>query len=97
MGAEARTRPEESMPDGEKISRVSRASGVCSAAAIGAIRLYQKTLSRIAPRHCRFYPTCSQYAVEAIGRYGVWRGGGLAVRRILRCNPFHPGGYDPVP
>lgn len=64
---------------------------------IGVIRLYQCTVSRVTPRHCRFLPTCSQYAVEAIGRYGVWKGGGLAVRRVMRCHPWHPGGYDPVP
>jgi hypothetical protein len=79
------------MSAGEKISKV------LAVLAIGAIRVYQKTVSPVMPRHCRFHPTCSQYAVEAIGRYGVWRGGGLAVRRVLRCHPWHPGGYDPVP
>ena len=64
-------------------------------AMLGAIRFYRKYL-RHAPC-CRFTPTCSQYALEAIGKYGPLKGGYLAVRRILRCNPFHPGGYDPVP
>lgn len=61
------------------------------------IRAYQRFISPYTPPSCRFYPTCSSYAVEAIGRYGAWRGGYLAVRRLLRCHPFHAGGYDPVP
>ncbi len=64
--------------------------------ALGAIRLYQLTLSRMLPPACRFYPSCSQYAYEAIARYGVIRGGWLAVGRLCRCHPFNPGGYDPV-
>ena len=61
------------------------------------IRFYRKFISPYKPRTCRFYPTCSQYSYEAISRYGAWRGGVLAVKRILRCHPFNPGGYDPVP
>ena len=61
------------------------------------IRFYQRAISPALPPSCRFTPTCSQYSYEAISRYGAWRGGWLAVRRILRCHPFHPGGYDPVP
>jgi putative membrane protein insertion efficiency factor len=61
------------------------------------IRLYQRTLGRALPASCRFTPSCSQYAHEAIGKYGVARGGWLAARRLGRCHPFHPGGYDPVP
>ena len=65
--------------------------------AIAMIRLYQRTLSRAFPPSCRFYPSCSQYTLEAIARYGVLKGGALGARRILRCHPFNPGGYDPVP
>ena len=61
------------------------------------IRLYQLTLSRILPPTCRFRPTCSEYARIAILRHGVPKGGWLAVRRIVRCHPWSPGGWDPVP
>ena len=61
------------------------------------IRLYQKTLSPALPPTCRFYPSCSEYSYEAIAHYGVWRGGWLAIKRISRCHPFNPGGYDPLP
>lgn len=61
------------------------------------IRLYQKTLSRILPPSCRFTPSCSHYSYEAIEKYGIVKGGWLAIRRIGRCHPFNPGGYDPVP
>lgn len=61
------------------------------------IRFYQVFLSPLSPGCCRFYPTCSAYAIEAIQVHGVVRGLFLAARRILRCNPFHKGGYDPVP
>ena len=61
------------------------------------IRCYQVGLSPLHPSCCRFIPTCSQYALEAVEKYGVLKGGYLALRRILRCHPFHEGGYDPVP
>lgn len=61
------------------------------------IRFYQTAISPYTPPHCRFYPTCSAYAFQAISRFGVLRGGFLAAKRILRCNPLFPGGYDPVP
>lgn len=61
------------------------------------VRGYQMFLGPLLPAACRFYPSCSQYALEALEKHGAWRGSSLAVRRILRCNPFHPGGFDPVP
>lgn len=64
---------------------------------IGLIRGYQGILSPLLPPACRFYPTCSVYAVEAVERYGARRGSWLAFKRIIRCHPFRPGGYDPVP
>ncbi len=63
----------------------------------GAVRVYELTLRPVIGAHCRFYPSCSAYAREALTRHGAARGSVLAARRILRCHPFHPGGYDPVP
>jgi len=67
------------------------------AIALITIRAYQYLLSPVLPPACRFYPSCSEYAYQAVRRHGVLRGGWLAARRLLRCHPFHPGGYDPVP
>ncbi|HVP39282.1 MAG TPA: membrane protein insertion efficiency factor YidD [Candidatus Saccharimonadales bacterium] len=64
---------------------------------LGLIRLYQATLSPFVPGGCRFHPSCSQFAYEAIQVHGLRRGGLLALRRLLRCHPLHPGGFDPVP
>jgi putative membrane protein insertion efficiency factor len=65
---------------------------------LALIRLYQKTISKsLPPNTCRFYPSCSHYGYQAIYRYGVLKGGWLATWRVLRCNPFNPGGFDPVP
>jgi hypothetical protein len=65
---------------------------------LGVIRLYQLTLSRLMPPNtCRFYPSCSRYGFEAIQKYGVFKGGAMAFWRVMRCNPFNPGGFDPVP
>jgi putative membrane protein insertion efficiency factor len=65
--------------------------------ALVMIRFYQKAVSPWLPPACRYYPSCSAYAIEAIERYGFIRGALLAAKRILRCHPFHAGGYDPVP
>jgi putative membrane protein insertion efficiency factor len=64
---------------------------------LGSVRAYQYLLRPMLGANCRFAPSCSDYALEAISRHGAWKGSWLAVRRILRCHPYHPGGYDPVP
>lgn len=64
---------------------------------IALIRFYQMVISPLKPPSCRFYPTCSQYGLEAIQRFGALKGGWLTIKRILKCQPFHPGGFDPVP
>ncbi|UCG64619.1 MAG: membrane protein insertion efficiency factor YidD [Deltaproteobacteria bacterium] len=65
-------------------------------AIVALIRLYQITVSPFLPTSCRFIPTCSTYASLAIAKYGLTKGGFLALTRILKCHPFHPGGYDPL-
>jgi putative membrane protein insertion efficiency factor len=65
--------------------------------ALGLIRAYQLIISPFLPNSCRFVPSCSQYAAEAIKTYGCAKGLGLSLKRLLRCHPFHPGGWDPVP
>lgn len=69
---------------------------MCARALIWLIRLYQRTLSRVLPRTCRFTPTCSEYTVRALTIHGFWRGLAMGCRRVCRCHPFSPGGYDPV-
>jgi len=64
---------------------------------LALIKFYQKHISPALGSHCRFQPTCSQYAFESISKYGAFKGIYLAIRRILKCHPFHAGGYDPVP
>jgi len=60
------------------------------------IKFYQKAISPWTPRSCRFYPTCSEYCIQAVEKYGIIKGFYLGLWRIIRCNPFNPGGYDPV-
>ncbi|MGQ0640229.1 MAG: membrane protein insertion efficiency factor YidD [Gemmatimonadaceae bacterium] len=72
-------------------------SSIAQSCCMGFIRAYQLALAPLLPASCRFHPSCSEYALEAIRRYGAWRGSGMAARRLLRCQPFCKGGYDPVP
>ncbi|WP_190819819.1 membrane protein insertion efficiency factor YidD [Saccharopolyspora pogona] len=64
---------------------------------LGPVHVYRKVISPLLPPSCRFYPSCSTYAVEALTVHGLFRGGWLTLRRLLRCGPWHPGGLDPVP
>ncbi|MCM3599135.1 membrane protein insertion efficiency factor YidD [Robertmurraya korlensis] len=66
-------------------------------AMIAFIRFYQVAISPLKPPSCRFYPTCSHYGLEAIERFGPIKGGYLTIKRLLKCHPFHPGGFDYVP
>jgi len=74
-----------------------RAMSFWQKAIVTGISVYQRYISTWLPPTCRFYPSCSLYASQAIANHGVWRGGWLAAKRILRCHPFSPGGIDPVP
>jgi len=64
---------------------------------IFAIRGYQKFISPLLPPSCRFYPSCSEYACQALAKFGAMKGSWLAAKRLLRCHPYHAGGFDPVP
>jgi uncharacterized protein len=80
--------------------KYSKSTGVVSMlkkVLISIIRFYQVVISPIKPPTCRFYPTCSHYGLEAVQRFGAVKGGWLTMKRILKCHPFHPGGFDPVP
>ncbi|MEJ1977440.1 MAG: membrane protein insertion efficiency factor YidD [Acetobacteraceae bacterium] len=70
---------------------------LAAAALTGAVRTYQWTIRPVIGANCRFYPSCSEYAVEALACHGAFRGAALSARRILRCNPWNEGGFDPVP
>ena len=76
---------------------MNRISRLATAPLIGLLRLYKYTISPLLGQRCRFLPSCSDYAVEALRRHGLIRGGWLAVRRVLRCHPWGGWGYDPVP
>ena len=64
---------------------------------LALLRTYQYAISPFLGRRCRYYPSCSEYAVEAVEKHGAIKGGWLGVKRVCRCHPWHPGGYDPVP
>ncbi|WP_100398628.1 membrane protein insertion efficiency factor YidD [Bacillus sp. FJAT-44742] len=64
---------------------------------IKILRFYQRFISPLTPPTCRFHPTCSQYSLEAVRTYGALKGSWLTIKRLLKCHPFHPGGFDPVP
>jgi len=68
-----------------------------SMVAVLMIRGYRQVISPLFPPTCRFMPTCSEYALQAVSTYGLIKGGWLSLKRILKCHPFHPGGYDPLP
>jgi uncharacterized protein len=70
---------------------------ILRSAALAVLRLYKRLISPVLPPACRFMPTCSEYAIEAIEKHGVLRGGSLALHRLVRCGPWCPGGFDPVP
>lgn len=93
------TSPVNAVTDSAAESPVKR--GIVYRASAGAllflIRVYQVVLSPFLGGHCRYEPTCSVYAIEAVKEHGPWRGGWLAIRRLMRCHPFVKGGYDPVP
>ncbi len=83
-------------PDGAPLAEPDRGT-IAARLSEAVIALYRRWISPLLGRHCRFYPSCSAYAAQAIRRYGALRGGALAARRLLRCHPLHPGGVDPVP
>lgn len=83
--------------DRAALAAPERRPGLVARALIAIIRGYQRLISPLLPPACRFWPTCSQYAIESLAVHGPGRGSWLALRRLLRCHPFHPGGIDPVP
>lgn len=81
----------------EQLTFAQRLARFPKRALLWFIRFYQRAISPLFPRTCRFVPSCSQYAAIAITRYGFLKGGWLALKRLAKCGPWHPGGYDPVP
>lgn len=75
---------------------IDRIGKILTKACIAMVRFYQKYISPLKGPTCRFYPTCSQYSIEAFKKYGFLKGLYLTIRRISKCHPFHPGGYDPL-
>jgi len=75
---------------------MKKISELISKTITGLIIIYQRFLSPVLPRTCRFFPTCSEYAVQAINKYGILKGLGKSIIRLSKCHPYHPGGYDPV-
>ena len=96
-------RPQHLSAAGRDVSPPAAAGGPCTGgdgmkrALLKLFRFYQTSVSPLFPPRCRYIPTCSEYAVEAVEKYGAAKGGLLALRRLMRCHPFHKGGYDPVP
>lgn len=83
--------------DERGLRKIYKYSGIISRKIlIALIKFYQRAISPAFPHTCRFYPTCSNYSIEAIEKYGIFKGGLMSIWRIVRCNPFNPGGYDPV-
>lgn len=83
--------------DGKSLPFSKRLKSAPKRALVALVRFYQRAISPLFPPTCRYVPSCSQYAIIALQRYGFIKGGWLATKRILRCHPWHPGGYDPVP
>lgn len=84
-------------PSFDSVVSLAEAPSVAAGCLMALIRAYRLALSPFFGMHCRFHPTCSTYALEAVQRFGAVRGGWLALRRLGRCHPWHPGGLDPVP
>ena len=80
-----------------RVALTERIKALPATLLIAPVRLYRAAVSPLLPASCRFTPTCSSYAIAAVERHGAWRGGELALRRILRCHPWGGSGYDPVP
>ena len=80
----------------KKINIIKQSNRLLAKLFIYMVRIYQKYISPMRGPTCRFYPTCSQYSIEAYKKYGAMKGTYLTIRRILKCHPFHPGGYDPL-